>query len=768
MSTLVNRGTIEFAADGSILQNGPSADRLMTLRNEAGGRIIKTGAGNDETDFVAKLINRGTFRVETGNLTLFRESDFSSPLEVLPGATVSFRAGTSTPSIFRSGTQLTGGGEVILRTAVELEAGAVVDAGSISLQSSSRLFGSGTLRVTGSGEWQSGTLDDQVVLEIAPGGTMTLSGTGSRSVGTGASPTIRNRGLFEIASTANLSSNGSALFENEGTLVLTEAGRFAINSGDSTELVNTGTIIKEAGVATGNNARSILPVDLRHEGVLEVRSGILDVFGAHEIASPILVEDGAILRLDGNETTTFLAGGSVTGRGSLEHKGSDIIIPAGVRTSFSNYKTPSGSGEVRGEGTFVLADDSSFTRLNHIRPGTTEVAPGANLEITPGSFRLSEGRIFHVLGEVDFPGSFSFSATNGMTLRNEGVMIFRDSSSWIYSGGNYVIENTGVIRLEAAPNDTIPFGPDEISGSGLFDVVSGRLRFARPVEFAGNIRIAAGAQLNGSGLTLGPASTVSGTGLIGSSVTLNGRVAPGLSIGTLNVSGSATFTPSGSLEVEMGDGTSDQLAVISTLDLGGLTILPTPVAGYTPSVGDSWVIATAGSITGSVGLVSQAGAAPGFGYFLTQSGNELTLTYEAVESFQDAIEAAIGVALGENPDLTAFATGDLDGDGVQDLTDWAFGGTLGGADPGRSLRIDSILQTSPTTRELVIAFPIRSIVSDVTISLEGDPDLDGIFNQVTFALAGTEVRNGILFQTGTVALPVSASRNFLRVRVALN
>ncbi|MEN8678877.1 MAG: hypothetical protein ABF391_02400, partial [Akkermansiaceae bacterium] len=110
----------------------------MTLRNEAGGRIIKTGAGNDETDFVAKLINRGTFRVETGNLTLFRESDFSSPLEVLPGATVSFRAGTSTPSIFRSGTQLTGGGEVILRTAVELEAGAVVDAGSISLQSSSR------------------------------------------------------------------------------------------------------------------------------------------------------------------------------------------------------------------------------------------------------------------------------------------------------------------------------------------------------------------------------------------------------------------------------------------------------------------------------------------------------------------------------------------------------------------------------------------------------------------------------------------------------
>jgi hypothetical protein len=256
--------------------------------------------------------------------------------------------------------------------------------------------------------------------------------------------------------------------------------------------------------------------------------------------------------------------------------------------------------------------------------------------------------------------------------------------------------------------------------------------------------------------------------LIGSSVTLNGRVAPGLSIGTLNVSGSATFTPSGSLEVEMGDGTSDQLAVISTLDLGGLTILPTPVAGYTPSVGDSWVIATAGSITGSVGLVSQAGAAPGFGYFLTQSGNELTLTYEAVESFQDAIEAAIGVALGENPDLTAFATGDLDGDGVQDLTDWAFGGTLGGADPGRSLRIDSILQTSPTTRELVIAFPIRSIVSDVTISLEGDPDLDGIFNQVTFAPAGTEVRNGILFQTGTVELPMSASRNFLRVRVALN
>jgi hypothetical protein len=551
-------------------------------------------------------------------------------------------------------------------------------------------------------------------------------------------------------------------------LILTEAARLSTNSGGPPVFINTGSIIKEAGTATGNNASSIVPIDLNHQGVLEVRSGILDLFGERQISAPMTVLDGAVLRLNGNETTTFLPGGAVVGDGSLEHRGSDIVIPAGVRTLFQNYSTPFGSGEVRGEGTFVITDDSTITRFNHVGPGTTEITGGADVVITPSAFRLSEGRVFHVRGSVDFPSRFSFSATNGMTLRNEGLMIFRDDSTWNHGGGRFLFENNGTIRIEAPVNDTVAFAPDEMSGAGLIEVVSGRLRFPRAVEVAGSIRLASGTRLSGTSLNLGSQSRVSGVGQIDGSVTLQGRVSPGLSIGTLAVSSSATFTTSGSLAVELGNGTSDQLTVTSTLDLGGLTIEPMPVAGDTPSNGDSWIIVTAGTITGSVGLVRQSAAAPGFGYFVSVDGNDLVLTYSAVESFQQAIEAATGLSLGNDPDLTAFATGDLDGDGVQDLTDWAYGGTLGGADPDRSLRVDSVTTLNPTTREVILAFPIRSGVSDVTMSLEGNTDLQGSFEQVIFAPVRTETRDGILFQVARVVVPSGPGDSFFRVRVELN
>lgn len=551
-------------------------------------------------------------------------------------------------------------------------------------------------------------------------------------------------------------------------MILTEAARLSTNSGGPPVFINTGSIIKEAGTATGNNASSIVPIDLNHQGVLEVRSGILDLFGERQISAPMTVLDGAVLRLNGNETTTFLPGGAVVGDGSLEHRGSDIVIPAGVRTLFQNYSTPFGSGEVRGEGTFVITDDSTITRFNHVGPGTTEITGGADVVITPSAFRLSEGRVFHVRGSVDFPSRFSFSATNGMTLRNEGLMIFRDDSTWNHGGGRFLFENNGTIRIEAPVNDTVAFAPDEMSGAGLIEVVSGRLRFPRAVEVAGSIRLASGTRLSGTSLNLGSQFRVSGVGQIDGSVTLQGRVSPGLSIGTLAVSSSATFTTSGSLAVELGNGTSDQLTVTSTLDLGGLTIEPMPVAGDTPSNGDSWIIVTAGTITGSVGLVRQSAAAPGFGYFVSVDGNDLVLTYSAVESFQQAIEAATGLSLGNDPDLTAFATGDLDGDGVQDLTDWAYGGTLGGADPGRSLRVDSVTTLNPTTREVILAFPIRSGVSDVTMSLEGNTDLQGSFEQVIFAPVRTETRDGILFQVARVVVPSGPGDSFFRVRVELN
>lgn len=765
---MINQGLIEFAEDGDLLQNGASASTLMTLINEPSGRVIKSGGAANETEIIAEVIHRGDWTVETGAMEFFRKVDFSAPMEARPGTTVSFRGGTSTPSIFRAGSRLFGGGEFVLRTPVEIPGGAVVDADRLRMRSSSKLFGTGVFRVTESGICESGSLENQVRLEILPAATFGFEGTGNITIASGSTPTILNQGQFEIGNTNSIFSNGTGRFENEGTLVLSEAGRLFTNSGTDLVIENTGTIIKEAGTGVGNGARSLFPAKLTHRGVMEVRSGILDLFGEQEFHAPISVDNGAVLRLDGIEATTFYDGGVITGEGSIEHRGAEIVIQAGVRAPFANYSTPSGSGKVSGGGTFVLTDDSSFTRLNHGGAGVTEIGPTAAVVMNPSSFRLFDGRKLHVRGSLEFLNSVNFTATNGMTLDNDGLLLIRDGTSWNHGGGDYLLENDGTIRIEAPGTQTVSFAPDEITGNGLFDVVTGRLRFLRAVDISGTVRLGSGTQVSGVNLSFGPGSTAAGTGQISGPVTLKGAVAPGFSIGTLNVSNSATFTSSGSLVVELADGSSDLLSVSAALDLGGLTIVPQLVSGYVPTPGDSWTIATAGSFVGSVGLVGQASAAPGFGYFLSQNGNDLVLTYSVVDSFQKAIEAATGLSLGNDPDLTAFATGDLDGDGVQDLTDWAFGGTLGGADSGRNLRVDSVVQINPTTREVTVAFPIRSIVSDVTMSLEGDLDLVGSFSPLAFAPAGTETRGGILFQVGKIQVPMSAGSNFFRVRVELN
>lgn len=765
--TLVNQGTIDFAGDGKILQNGGTAATLRTLRNEPGGRVVKSGGGTDETQIIMEVVHQGAWEVETGDLTFFRKVDFAAPLEAAAGSTVSLRGSSATPSILREGSRLFGGADFVFRTPIEVAAGAVVEITRLQMGLSSKFFGAGGLRVTEEGSWVSGSLEGQAGLEIAPAAIFAVDGTSSILIPSGAGPTITNHGRFEIGGGASINNQGAGTFENAGTMVISEGGRL-IDSGTALVMENTGTIIKEAGTATGSAARTRFPATLSHRGIFEVRSGILDLYGDQEFFAPITVEAGAVLRMDGRGTTTFFEGGMVNGEGTLEHRGADLFIPAGVRVPFANYLTPFSGGEVTGGGVFVLTDDSSFTRMVHGGAGVTEIAPGAAIQITPGSFRLFDGRTLHVRGSLEFPGAFSFSATNGMTLRNEGLVVFKDGSTWNHGGGGYLIENSGTIRIEAPPTQRVTFAPDEMTGKGLFDLVSGQLRFSRPVDLTGTVRLASGTRLNGNGLSLGSNSTVSGIGQIDGPVTLKGAVSPGLSIGTLEVAGAATFAASGSLNVELAGGASDLLAVAGTLNLGGMTIVPQLEAGFQPSPGDSWTIARANSIVGSVGLVAQSSAAPGFGYFLSQSGTELILRYSGVDRFQEAIEAATGLSLGVDPDLSTFAQGDLDHDGVRDLTDWAFGGSLGGADPGRSLRVDSVVSVSATTREITIAFPIRSIVSDVTMGLESAASPDGAFQPVLFRPAGTELRNGILFQTGIIEVPISAERNFFRVRVELN
>ncbi len=102
--------------------------------------------------------------------------------------------------------------------------------------------------------------------------------------------------------------------------------------------------------------------------------------------------------------------------------------------------------------------------------------------------------------------------------------------------------------------------------------------------------------------TIGANGILGGTGTLIGQITNSGTVAPGHSIGHLTIDGDLILDSDGTLEIEIGDGTADQLTVTGTADLAGtLLVLPD---GYT--TGGSYTFLDANSIDGQFDVIQNA------------------------------------------------------------------------------------------------------------------------------------------------------------------
>ncbi len=93
-------------------------------------------------------------------------------------------------------------------------------------------------------------------------------------------------------------------------------------------------------------------------------------------------------------------------------------------------------------------------------------------------------------------------------------------------------------------------------------------------------------------------SRVTGNGQIIGGLVNGGHVAPGQSPGTLYVDGNYTQKDDGTLDIELADGVCDLLQINKAAWLNG-TLSVTLYDGFMPSIGDSFTILTASSITGT-------------------------------------------------------------------------------------------------------------------------------------------------------------------------
>lgn len=146
---------------------------------------------------------------------------------------------------------------------------------------------------------------------------------------------------------------------------------------------------------------------------------------------------------------------------------------------------------------------------------------------------------------------------------------------------NQIIINTETNALSAFYGTPLSYWSriDLYSAAGYFQNVVGTLSMAASDQVATDVTIGQTGALYANGtvagtVTVGTGGFLGGTGTVGGLVAQSGAVvAPGNSIGTLNVAGTASFAAGSTLQVEANAaGQADRLAVTSTATLAGGTV----------------------------------------------------------------------------------------------------------------------------------------------------------------------------------------------------
>ena len=352
-----------------------------------------------------------------------------------------------------------------------------------------------------------------------------------------------------------VSGTGTLTQAGAGTTILTGANTY---TGGTT--VSAGTLQIGSGSTTGS-----LTGDITDNGVVDFnRSNALTYAGVVSGTGALTKSGAGVLTLTGDSTytggTTINAGTLQLGNGGTTGSiDGDVVDNATINFNRSDAVTLggviSGTGTLTksGAGTLILTGENTF---------------GGGTTINAGALQIGNG-------------GTTGSITGNMI--NNGVFVFDRSDALTYAGN---ISGTGALVKNGAGTLTLS-GLNPYTGGTTIN--AGKLLLNNAVVPAPVVALPA-AFLGGNG-TIGPA-------------TIAGTLAPGLSIGTITVSGDLTFVASSLYLVEISPTAADRTNVTGVATLAGSVQVVAAAGTYAPGTTYTIVNAAGGRIGTFSGVTS--------------------------------------------------------------------------------------------------------------------------------------------------------------------
>ncbi len=331
--------------------------------------------------------------------------------------------------------------------------------------------------------------------------------------------------------------------------------------------------------------------------------------------------------LDTAGNTLFAHGGTINSNGVVNVSGGSFNTDPFVLTVSGTINWSGGTindAAITSTGTLLLSGPAVKTAFGTWLNAGTVTWTGTGAFNVPGisTFHNQSGGNFNVQSDATLDGTFSSS------FFNDAGGTFTKSVTAGTTTVNPEFPNSGTVSLQTGLLSVMSASGYR-QGAGATHLLGGNL------STPGSSAVISGGVLDGNGTFTGVQLFVTGTAPFG-------QVNPGNSAGLINVAGTFFENLNATYNAEIGGLTPgalyDQINVTGTVTVGGILNVSL-IGGFTPAVGNQFVIVNNGSASPTGGSFAGLGE----GAIITLGGTQLKISYVGGDG-NDVVLTAIAAA----------------------------------------------------------------------------------------------------------------------------